>query len=134
MSQRELAAASGISASTIARAESGSACPSWASMAGATAAAECRLWVVTRSGSVVHPWEFDDATDRAERHLPAHLDTWRVWNRWQWSGMERYQTWASPPVPPVTYRMRDRGEPALGDTRASDVNAGDEGQPEPLPP
>ncbi|HSI92187.1 MAG TPA: helix-turn-helix transcriptional regulator [Jiangellaceae bacterium] len=106
LSQRELAAKAGVARSTIARAESGAAPPSWAVMTRVVEAAGCRLQLVAEDGTPVEPWPFDDVLDRGARHLPAHLEVWRVGRRGWWWGYYRYSTWAYPPTPTHTYQMR----------------------------
>jgi transcriptional regulator with XRE-family HTH domain len=108
LSQRELAGAAGVAASTIARAESGGAPPSWAVMVRVVEAAGCRLRLVAADGTPVEAWEFDAVRDRADRHLPAHLKAWQVGSRGWWWGYDRYSTWAYPPTPSHTFQMRSR--------------------------
>lgn len=111
LSQRELAAAAGISVSTVARAERASgAAPSWASMVRAAEACGCEIAVVPagRQDERLGPWRFDGTRDEGGRHLPAHLEVWRLGRAWEWSSFHKYSCYARPPFPEHSYRMRPR--------------------------
>jgi transcriptional regulator with XRE-family HTH domain len=108
LSQRELAAKAGVSASTVARAEQGTKPPSWAVMARLVQAAGCSLRLVDPDGRPIEPWKFEAVRDRGGRHFPAHLEVWEVGRRGDWWGWLRYSTWASPPTPTHSFEMRGR--------------------------
>lgn len=76
MSQRELARAAGVAASTIGRIESGTLVPSVDVVKRVLAVAGLQLVVVDETGHIVQPMGvWDDTRDGAERRYPAHLDT-----------------------------------------------------------
>jgi transcriptional regulator with XRE-family HTH domain len=111
LSQRELARRAGVPLSTIARAESprGSA-PSWVSMVRAAAACGCVISVSSADKDDVRlePWLFDGVRDRGARHLPAHLDVWRLGQASEWSSFHKYSCYANPPAPTYSFQMRPR--------------------------
>ena len=75
LSQRELARAARVSASTIARIESGALAPSLDTLLRLLAAARLVLVVTDGRGRVVQPMRlWDDTRDGADRQFPAHLD------------------------------------------------------------
>ena len=74
LSQRELAARVGTSASTVCRIEAGSAAPSLELFERILALAELRLAVVDRDGNRVAPVPLDLVRDNQGRRFPAHLD------------------------------------------------------------
>jgi len=103
MSQRELAAACGVSQSVIAQAESGRRGLSVSLLASAAAAAGLRLALVDAEGAEVRPMDDGAVRDMGQRRFPAHLDTRYSDEDW-WHGQERY----SRPQPWYTFdRARD---------------------------
>jgi HTH-type transcriptional regulator/antitoxin HipB len=74
LSQRELAALVGISASTVSRIESGAVVPSIALYVRLLALAGLRLVVVDREGQEILPVPVDTVRDNQGRRFPAHLD------------------------------------------------------------
>jgi transcriptional regulator with XRE-family HTH domain len=113
LSQRELARRAGLPPSTIAGAEgaAGSA-PSWASMVRAAAACGCLISVCPADqvevGVRLGPWQFDGVRDQGARHLPAHLDVWRLGRASEWSSFHKYSCYANPPFPTYSFQMRPR--------------------------
>jgi transcriptional regulator with XRE-family HTH domain len=83
LSQRELAAASGVSARTVAALESGERqSAGWDTAVRLLAATGCRVLVVGPDGRPVDPLAWEAEVDRGGRHWPAHLDVQRV-RSWQ---------------------------------------------------
>ena len=74
LSQRELAARSGLSQSAIAGYESGARVPRADVLARLLAAAGLRLAVLDTSAQEVRPFSPDAVRDNAGRRFPAHLD------------------------------------------------------------
>jgi transcriptional regulator with XRE-family HTH domain len=109
LSQRELAAKIGVARSTIGRVEGnrGSA-PGWELMVKAVSACGCLISIVPDDELEFWQWEFEDVRDQAARHLPAHLEVWRLTRASQWSSFHKYSCFANPPVPPYSYSMRPR--------------------------
>lgn len=102
LSQRELAAASGLSASLIGHVESGSRDVTVGVLVRLAALAELRLALVDSSGDEVQPMSGGAVRDMAGRRFPAHLDT-RYGDEAWWHGPERY----SRPQPWYTFdRLR----------------------------
>ena len=88
LSQRELAAAAGMSPSAIGHAETGTRDLSVRSIARLATVAGLRLALVDESGDEVEPMSPAAVRDRADRRFPAHLDTrhgddgwWHDWHR-----------------------------------------------------
>ena len=103
MSQRELAAATGIALSTLAAAETGARDLGAAALARATAVAGLRLALLDADGVEVRPMDDGAVRDMGNRRFPAHLDTRYSEEAW-WHGQERY----SRPEPWYTFdRCRD---------------------------
>ncbi|MEJ8278404.1 helix-turn-helix domain-containing protein [Pseudonocardia spirodelae] len=105
LSQRELAARTGLAPSTIARIESRSLAPALGTLAAILAVAGLRLVVVDAQGRRVPPMEDppgDDLRDGAGRRFPAHLDVIVDPLPGEWWG-DRYGC----ARPPETFR-RDR--------------------------
>jgi len=76
LSQREMAAAAGVSRSTVARVESGELTPSLDVTQRLLATAGLHLVVVDGEGRVVKPMrESDETRDGGGRRYPSHLDT-----------------------------------------------------------
>jgi transcriptional regulator with XRE-family HTH domain len=75
-SQRELAAAAGVSQATVSRIEAGNQMPSLRLFLQLLAVAGLRVAVVDAERRIVLPMaEWGDTRDGAERQYPAHLDT-----------------------------------------------------------
>ncbi|GAA6527663.1 helix-turn-helix transcriptional regulator [Intrasporangium sp. DVR] len=74
LSQRELAAAVGVSQSTVAALEAGARDPALSLFRRILAAGGLRLAVVDSAGQVVAPVSPDTVRDNGGRRLPAHLD------------------------------------------------------------
>jgi HTH-type transcriptional regulator/antitoxin HipB len=74
LSQRDLAALTGIPQSTVAAAESGARSLSVASLVRLLDSAELRLAVLDAEGAEVRPFDSRAARDNAGRRFPAHLD------------------------------------------------------------
>lgn len=89
MSQRELAAAAGLSASAVAHAEAGTRDLPVQRLARAAALAGIRLSLLDGDGREVLGMARDGARDLAGRLFPAHLDT-RFSDEGWWHGPERY--------------------------------------------
>ena len=89
-------------------------------------ACECVLWVVTddMSRTPVPAWPFDDITNDGDRHLPAHLDAWRLEYAWEWSSFHKYTCFADPPFPEFSYVMRPRRRSATKPTHQADLGEG----------
>ncbi len=111
LSQRELARRAGVPLSTIAGAEGtrGSA-PSWVSMVRAAAACGCVISARSADPDDIRlgPWQFDGVRDQGARHLPAHLDVWRLGRATEWSSFHKYSCYANPPFPTYSFQMRPR--------------------------
>ncbi len=75
MSQRELAAAAGLSSSTVGHAESGARDLPVRVLARIVELAQLRLAIVDDGGAEVAPMRPDTVRDGANRRFPAHLDT-----------------------------------------------------------
>ena len=103
LSQRELARALGVAASTVARAENGARDLPASVLARAASLAGLRLALLDAAGTEMPGMDPRAVTDRAGRHFPAHLDTRHGDQDW-WHGSERY----SRTRPWYTYD-RDRG-------------------------
>ena len=110
LSQRELAAKAGVSVSTVSRVEGrGGAPPSWESMVRLAGASGCSIWYyVPDQASAGTSWQFEAVRDQGGRHLPAHLDVWRLAKAHEWSSFHKYSCYANPPFPPYSYSMRRR--------------------------
>jgi HTH-type transcriptional regulator/antitoxin HipB len=89
MSQRELASAAGISASTVSNAESGARDLPVRLVARIAELAGLRLALMDESGREVRPMAGASVRDRGNRRFPAHLDT-RYGDEDWWHGEERY--------------------------------------------
>jgi transcriptional regulator with XRE-family HTH domain len=89
LSQRDLAGALGVAASTVARAESGARDLPAAVLARAAELAGLRLALLDATGVEAPGMDPGAVTDRAGRHFPAHLDTRHGDEDW-WHGSERY--------------------------------------------
>lgn len=113
LSQRELAAACGVSQSSIAQVESGRRMLSVDLFARVAALADLRLALLDGDGDEVAPMAAGAVRDAGHRRFPAHLDT-RYGDEDWWHGPERYareQPW-------YTFdrsrRTRDRGRDRTG--------------------
>ena len=89
LSQRELARALGVAASTVARAESGTRDLPATVLARAAELADLRLALLDAAGAEAPGMDGGAVTDRAGRRFPAHLDTRHSDQDW-WHGSERY--------------------------------------------
>ena len=89
LSQRELAAAAGISPGTLAHAEAGTRDLPVQSLVRAAALAGLRLALLDEDGSPVEGMAGDVVRDMSGRKFPAHLDT-RYSDEGWWHGPERY--------------------------------------------
>jgi transcriptional regulator with XRE-family HTH domain len=89
LSQRELAAAAGVSASTIGHAETGTRDLSVRVLTGMATLARLRLALLDESGDEVAPMSADTVRDMGNRRFPAHLDT-RYSDEGWWHGPHRY--------------------------------------------
>jgi transcriptional regulator with XRE-family HTH domain len=89
LSQRDLASALGVAASTVARAESGARDLPATVLARAAAVAGLRLALMDAAGAEAPGMDPGAVTDRAGRRFPAHLDTRHGDEDW-WHGSERY--------------------------------------------
>ena len=89
LSQRELAAAAGISPSAIGQAESGRRELSVGVVSGLASLAGLRLGLLDHRGQEVAPMSQDAVRDGANRRFPAHLDT-RYSDEGWWHGPHRY--------------------------------------------
>jgi HTH-type transcriptional regulator/antitoxin HipB len=89
LSQRELAAASGLSASTIGRVETGSRDLRVGVLSRLAELAGLRLVLVDERGVEVRPMSDEAVRDRGSRLFPAHLDPRYSDDDW-WHGPERY--------------------------------------------
>jgi HTH-type transcriptional regulator/antitoxin HipB len=108
MSQRELAAACGVSSSTLAKAEARRRDLSVDVLQRAAAVAGLRLALLDAADAEVAGMADGTARDGAGRHFPAHLDTRHGDVAW-WHGPERYSR-----EPPTYTFDRDR---AVRDSR-----------------
>lgn len=110
LSQRELSAKAAMPASTIDRIEACRRTPSWTTMATLAEACGFYLWAMTDTplATPLEVWPFQHARDEGERHLPPHLDVWRLNRASQWSSFHKYSSYARPPFPEHSYRMRPR--------------------------
>jgi transcriptional regulator with XRE-family HTH domain len=102
LSQRELAAALGISQSAVAQGENGRRDFPAGVLVRAAALAGLRLALLDEDGNEVTPMADEAVRDTGYRRFPAHLDTRYSDERW-WHGPERY----SRPQPWYTFD-RDR--------------------------
>ncbi|GAB3354584.1 helix-turn-helix domain-containing protein [Modestobacter lapidis] len=113
LSQRELAAACGVSASALAKAEARRRGLPVDVLERAAAVAGLRLALLDAAGTEVAGMADGTVRDRAGRHFPAHLDTRHGDDDW-WHGPERYSR------RPPTYTFdrdrayRDAGRRAAG--------------------
>jgi transcriptional regulator with XRE-family HTH domain len=89
MSQRELAAATGLAVSTLGHAEAGTRDLSVGGLVRAAALAGLRLALVDDTGREVAGMTGDAVRDRGNRRFPAHLDTRYSEEAW-WHGPHRY--------------------------------------------
>jgi HTH-type transcriptional regulator/antitoxin HipB len=89
LSQRELAAAAGISSSAIGQAESGQRDLSVGVFSGIASLAGLRLGLMDGQGEEVTPMSQGGVRDGANRRFPAHLDT-RYSDEGWWHGPHRY--------------------------------------------
>jgi transcriptional regulator with XRE-family HTH domain len=89
MSQRELAAAAGISASAVAKAESGTRDLPTSLLARIAEVAALRLALIDGDGREVGPMSDAAVRDMSGRRFPAHLDTRYSDDCW-WHGPHRY--------------------------------------------
>jgi transcriptional regulator with XRE-family HTH domain len=89
LSQRELAAAAGVSASTIGQAESGARDLPVGRVAGMAQLAGLRLVLMDDQGSEVTPMTDEAVRDMSGRRFPAHVDT-RYSDEGWWHGPHRY--------------------------------------------
>ncbi|SFP15885.1 Helix-turn-helix [Geodermatophilus dictyosporus] len=102
LSQRDLAAVSGVPQPTIAAAEAGTRGLDARRLARLARVAGLRLVLVDAEGTEVAPMDADAVRDEVGRRYPAHLDTRHGDEGW-WHGPHRYDR------PPVTYTFtRDR--------------------------
>ena len=111
LSQRELARRAGVPLSTIAGAEgTGGSAPSWVSMVRSAAACGCVISVSSADQDDVRLglWQFDGVRDQGARHLPAHLDVWRLGRASEWSSFHKYSCYANPPYPAYSFQTRPR--------------------------
>ncbi len=95
LSQRELAAAAGLSASAVAHAEAGARDLPSRALARAAELAGLRLALLDADGREVTGMDPDGARDATRRRLPAHLDTQHtdeVADRWA-HRLDREQPW-----------------------------------------
>lgn len=112
LSQRELAERAGVPPATLARIESGAtANPGIAVLTTLFGALGFRLALVAANGAEVaeHPWEQE--FDHGGRHLPAHLDLWRVGEPYfcNWHGWYRSWAWRpDAPIPKYSFYRRTR--------------------------
>jgi transcriptional regulator with XRE-family HTH domain len=96
LSQRELAARAGVSASAVARAES-TGRVRLAALQQIFAATGLRLAVVdATSSSAIAPMRPDAVRDKARRRLPAHLDPAPLWWKHLIHPRQRYETMLLP--------------------------------------
>ena len=89
LSQRELAEASGVSQSSLSKAEAGHRGLPVDLLARCAVLAGLRLALLDESGTEVPTMAADAVRDRAGRRFPAHLDT-RYGDEDWWHGQERY--------------------------------------------
>ena len=89
LSQRDLAAAAGLSASLIGHAETGTRSLSVETVARLAGIAGLRLALLDGSGREVAPMSGDSVRDMGSRRFPAHLDT-RYSDEGWWHGPHRY--------------------------------------------
>jgi hypothetical protein len=91
----------------------------------------CVLWVVTddMARTPIRAWPFDDIADDGERHLPAHLEVWRLERAWEWSSFHKYTCYADPPFPEFSYVMRRRRSSITKLTDQTDLGEGGQSRP-----
>jgi transcriptional regulator with XRE-family HTH domain len=89
MSQRQLAEAAGLRASTVGHAEAGTRDLAVNALVAAAQVAELRLALLDTRGNEVPGMDGDAVRDRAGRRFPAHLDT-RYGDEDWWHGRHRY--------------------------------------------
>jgi transcriptional regulator with XRE-family HTH domain len=112
LSQREFAAALGVSQSAVAQGESGRRDFPVGILVRAAGLAGLRLALVDGNGNEVSPMAHDAVRDMGYRRFPAHLDT-RYSDEGWWHGPERY----SRPQPWYTFdRDRDARDAARAAT------------------
>lgn len=104
MSQRDLAAAIGVSPSTIARAERDGGTVTLPVLMAALAQGGIELVATDGTGEEVYIMRPDALRDHAHRQLPAHLD---AWVRSRFEGDARPSPPGSRPKPLVRYARRD---------------------------
>jgi transcriptional regulator with XRE-family HTH domain len=90
LSQRELAAAAGVSASTIGQAESGTRDLPIRRVAEMAELAGLRLVLMDGGGTEVMPMSHEAVKDMGGRRFPAHLDT-RYGDEGWWHGPHRFE-------------------------------------------
>jgi HTH-type transcriptional regulator/antitoxin HipB len=123
LSQRELAAACGLSQSVVARAESGRGGLLVSALARAAAIAGLRLALLDANGAEVISMSGEAVRDRGGRFFPAHLDTRHGDDRW-WYAVHRYDR----PQPWYTF---DRDRSARDSYRRRDGTPEDHQLPQP---
>ena len=89
LSQRQLAAAAGLSVSAVAHAEAGTRDLPARALGRAAELAGLRLALLDAQGNEVEPMSADAARDMGNRHFPAHLDTRHGDEGW-WYDAHRY--------------------------------------------
>ncbi|MFU8870951.1 GNAT family N-acetyltransferase [Micromonospora sp. SL4-19] len=115
LSQRELAAKSGVPQATIARIESGrSADPGFRIIERLVGAVAGRITISLAASGELAPVPQEELRDAAGRHPPAHLEAREVGEPRDWPGAWWAHWYDVPPerwprLPAVTYRL-DRGE------------------------
>jgi transcriptional regulator with XRE-family HTH domain len=108
MSQRDLAAASGVPLRTVQRIESGdTVSPGVEVVALLAATGLCELAILDRHGAKLEPGEFEDEFDRAERRFPAHCPTRAVKKDSDW-WFSPYITTFTQVIPRVTFDLPRR--------------------------
>jgi transcriptional regulator with XRE-family HTH domain len=123
LSQRELASAAGLSASSVAHAEAGTRDLPVAGLVRIAAVADLRLAVLDANGTEVTAMSGDAVRDRGRRFFPAHLDTRHGDDRW-WYAVHRYDR----PQPWYTF---DRDRSARDSYRRRDGTPDDHQLPQP---
>jgi transcriptional regulator with XRE-family HTH domain len=104
LSQRELAALSGVPASTIAAVETGRDVR-MAVFGRLLAPCGWHMSVIDSNGHRVHALAESGLRDRSGRRYPAHLDVRSVGERGDWWGDSFIGSWGLPPRPLHTYDL-----------------------------
>ncbi len=109
LSQRELAAAAGVPATTVGRIEAGRVHdPRLRTVERLVLAAGWRLAAVSDAGRLLDLDRDRGWRDRGQRRYPAHLYVRRVRNRYDWWAGPRLASYCFPPPhPDFTFRLRD---------------------------